>query len=798
MQSPFPARGSTVWIRQRPWQVERVTLCKHILRLDVRDRRGPLTFLAPFDRINTSTESRRPKPVSVRAGLARLVGVTGALPRWNSVNAAAHARMDLHAYQLEPALAIIRGVRRVLIADEVGLGKTIQAGLVLAELQRRQASLRALVICPANLRRQWAEEIEARFGLQCRTADQETLTAVAQSSAVGQSPWMHETIWIGSIDYLKQPHVLEGIPLLPWDVVIIDEAHDASGTTERHDICHELACRAHHVLLLTATPHSGDDSRFGRLTSLGRLQDDELLVFRRSRTAVLLLPPRRVRWLFVPSAAAEAKLLDALEAYEQALLRAAGDSRVAAAVLLLSLFRKRALSTVDALVRSLERRLEWLIAPEQGYSLDWMQPSLDFEPTPEDDVGDGERLALIADVGMRPADERTWLRRLLTLAEMARPMQTKLRRLLGLVRRTREPVVVFTEFRDSLDAVRQLLEPVRDVSVLHGGLSLQDRRRALDRFQRGDTTVLLTTDVAGQGLNLQTASRWVVVLELPWNPVRLEQRIGRVDRIGQPKSVHATLLVSRHPAESTLLTRLARRVVMARRGLGNDTLHFAAPPADTVIAMRLFGRDTEDPQPMPIRIPLCTSLVRTGRASAVVMTKRRQLLARWKGEVPHGRPAVCRPRRNTAAWLALTGPTGRAVGVFSVPIVDSEHHILERHLIVVAGLNASCLDAIAIQAAAEVAKQRLDGRRRRLESQTLTATSRAAQVRASVLRRLSAISRPEEVQTQLFSRSAVEAFEQAQRVSRRLHERSNRSGDAQIPNRLAVGAPRLELLIEVG
>ena len=103
--------------------------------------------------------------------------------------AAQPGRLEIQSYQLVPVVRALAMSRvRLLLADGVGLGKTIQAGLVLAELQRRQASLRALVICPANLRRQWAEEIEARFGLQCRTADQETLTAVAQSSAVGQSP----------------------------------------------------------------------------------------------------------------------------------------------------------------------------------------------------------------------------------------------------------------------------------------------------------------------------------------------------------------------------------------------------------------------------------------------------------------------------------------------------------------------------------------------------------------------------------------------------------------------------------
>jgi SNF2 family DNA or RNA helicase len=123
------------------------------------------------------------------------------------------------------------------------------------------------------------------------------------------------------------------------------------------------------------------------------------------------------------------------------------------------------------------------------------------------------------------------------------------RRVVRLISRTDEPVIVFTEFRDSLTVLVNRLQLLRPVSVLHGGMTAAERAEAVDRLQAGTDTALVATDVAGQGLNLQHRCRWVISLELPWNPARLEQRIGRVDRIGQQRPVHFTLLVARHDAE---------------------------------------------------------------------------------------------------------------------------------------------------------------------------------------------------------------------------------------------------------
>ena len=228
----------------------------------------------------------------------------------------------------------------------------------------------------------------------------------------------------------------------------------------------------------------------------------------------------------------------------------------------LALLRKRAFSSAKALWLSVTRRLDGLagVAPESSQlllPLDEHGESTDAdEPPPWQPVlglGDAVR-------------ERRLLTSLAEAAGTCARDESKcsvIRRLLG---RIREPIIVFTEYRDTLaHLARQIDEPV---VVLHGGLSRQDRLATLDRFARGTVRILLATDAAAEGLNLHHACRTVVNLELPWNPMRLEQRIGRVDRIGQERAVHAITLVARDTAEDLVIANLAGRLARVVATLG--------------------------------------------------------------------------------------------------------------------------------------------------------------------------------------------------------------------------------------
>src|SRR5262249_39758450 len=151
------------------------------------------------------------------------------------LSTAANARMDLLPHQLEPALAILRGRgSRVLLADEVGLGKTVQAGLILSELRARGAADRVLILTPPGLRDQWADELLDRFQMDARVMDAGALRRFAYALPVGTNPWRASPVAIASIDFVKRPEILQALLELPWDLVVIDEAHGACGPTDRH------------------------------------------------------------------------------------------------------------------------------------------------------------------------------------------------------------------------------------------------------------------------------------------------------------------------------------------------------------------------------------------------------------------------------------------------------------------------------------------------------------------------------------------------------------------------------------
>jgi superfamily II DNA or RNA helicase len=679
MHLPLPSRGSIVWLRQRRWKIESARRDHNLVRLDVVNRDQRLTFLTPFDRAAVVRPSSRPYRIHAREARARLAGLIASSFEARTPPTALDANVDILPYQLEPTLAVLDGVRRVLLADEVGLGKTIQAALAIAELKRRRPALRALVIVPRVLREQWQQELNNRFQLQAIVADRDGLERVAHEAGVARNPWTRSGIWIASADYIKQPHVLDAMPLAIWDIVVVDEAHDACGDSARHEASAELSRRARHVLLLTATPHVGDSVRFQRLVDFGRIPglDDPLIAFRRTRRSCGHTHTRRVRWIRVRPSAPGRLVLDALSAFERTVLAANSARHQDASTLLLSTFRKRALSTMSALRVSLDRRLDW-IAGQGADVVEWMQPGLRLED-PEDGRADDDCSALTADSGLEPALEKKWLRRLRALTDPALPRDSKIRYVVRVLGQTSHPVIVFTEFRHSLEALQHALArsrcSSRTVSVLHGGQGRSERLAALDRFSRGMTSVLLATDVASQGLNLQQRASWVVSLELPWTPARLEQRVGRVDRIGQTRPVHASVLVARHPAEDDLLLRLARRSLSAKEALGEDAFEGLAPPSERVVAHALLANASLVQEgPLHLR----ASQTWRGRAAIVArhLSWKRRLGVQWRT-----RDQGCtRP----AYTLLNRSVQGRALVVVSVPFADATGFVIERRLVCVA------------------------------------------------------------------------------------------------------------------
>ena len=282
--------GDAVRIRDERWRVTRrvayddVTLIE-VLGADQGNRGTHAGFLLPFEPLERLVVSETPQVVRpARWRRIARAALADATPSPLALRAAARARLAIVPFQLEPALAVTsaRGCR-LLIADEVGLGKTIQAGLIVAEVFTRETDARALVVCPAGLRAQWQGELEGRFGLPAVVLDAAASARVGTGHGPGGNPWLSLRLVVTSIDYVKRPEVIRGFEALVWDVVVFDEAHSLAGASDRAAAAAALGTRARRVVMLTATPHSGDDEAFRRLCGVGRLDE---------RSAVDRVPPQ--------------------------------------------------------------------------------------------------------------------------------------------------------------------------------------------------------------------------------------------------------------------------------------------------------------------------------------------------------------------------------------------------------------------------------------------------------------------------------------------------------------------------
>jgi SNF2 family DNA or RNA helicase len=503
---------------------------------------------------------------------------------------------------LDRALAI--DPVRLLLADGVGLGKTIEAGLIYTELKARRRVSRVLVVVPKGIQLQWVAEMRDRFG--------EEFALVGPSAIpvdVGIDPWRAFDRVVCSIDSVNPVSYREGVDPeeidkrneerfrrlvdAGWDLVIIDEAHHAAGATvgvARHEFAAALARKTRHLLLLSATPHSGKSDAFARLLSLLEIRFlDAIPLTRSTVTPYLIRTEKRGaidglgRALFQPRTTTlervpyrdrqvERKLYEAVtdyvrHGYEVAMRQGGGGS-----ILLLLLMQRLASSSTAAALDALERRLATMVFDDQ----------LRFFPEGAETWGDltGEEqvAALEKAKGAAWGNERAEVEILIDLARrvISEGPDAKARYLLDLVRRLQREesdpslkLVVFTQFVATQDMLLDMLDRAGIAAVsINGGIDLEERRIAQEGF-RTDARVLVSTDARGEGINLQFA--YVVVnYDLPWNLMRVEQRIGRVDRIGQDRAVRAFNLVLENSIDERVLTIFEQKLATILAQLGVD------------------------------------------------------------------------------------------------------------------------------------------------------------------------------------------------------------------------------------
>jgi superfamily II DNA or RNA helicase len=584
---------------------------------------GMLRVLSPPDEI-------REVPVALRACGARrwarsLDVVHPRVPDDDPPETALRALVEPLAYQWVPLLALRSGrTRRLLLADEVGMGKTVQAGFVLAELHDRMATARSLTVVPASLVGQWRDELERRFSLTATVLDSEVLAA--HTSSLEGEPAAAGDACLISMDTLRQPEVAALMERCAWHLLVVDEAHLLVPGSARHDATSRIARRAGRVLLCTATPFSGVERQDRHLLAVGRRPGGEagdrmLVVCRRASALGRTAVTQRVAWVHLSED--ERHLHAQLDAYVARAMHDTADD--AAGRLAAYLLRRRACSSMPAFTTSLRRRLDVLGSTVRGDDT-LAQPLLPLgdEHEATDDV-------LRAPAWLDLEAERACLTAIRTTAEACRGAGAKASWLARWIARCREPVLVFTEYADTLRALRPLLSPAHRVVCLYGAQTTDQRQLAVHQFCSGEADVLLATDAAAEGLNLHQRCRVVVHVDVPWSPRRLTQRNGRLDRLGQTRSVHATLLAGRGTFDLAVLNRLTERRRLVQ------TAHASAHADVAMIASRRRDRVAQE------CLRRCGPREPTHRQVAGEMLRTRVSARRWKQLAQRlGLPTGCR------------------------------------------------------------------------------------------------------------------------------------------------------------
>ena len=524
---------------------------------------------------------------------------------------------------------------RFLLADDPGAGKTIMAGLLIKELKLRQAIDSCLILVPAPLTIQWQDELlrffNESFQIIHSANDQQQLLNL----------WEREAQVISSIDYAKQDSVRERVWQRNWDLVIIDEAHKCSASTKRsvgrgdevertkrYQLAERLSKRCDNLLLLTATPHHGNDDRFAHFVRLidpdlfpephrfgeeaGRVRREILQIgednpwsLRRLKEDLKdlhgrrLFPDRHVHTVRFNLGAEEYTVYKEVTAYINEFLPRATGRRKNSVALVRTVFQRRLASSTCAIHESLLRRrnrLEDLVgeldrlSPAQrtrrlaqisGRVVDTEQDEGDLDEATRETLVDETTAAMELDqLHAEVAALRDLAARVGRVREGGR--DSKLVALRQCLERAefeelkdgRGKLLVFTEHRDTLNHLRSHLESWGySTCQIHGGMNPHDRKQAQEKF-RTNRQICVATEAAGEGINLQFC-HLMINYDLPWNPTRLEQRLGRIHRIGQSRDVYAFNFVATSSEdgqpviEGRILERLLSKLDRMRDAMGD-------------------------------------------------------------------------------------------------------------------------------------------------------------------------------------------------------------------------------------
>ena len=597
-----------------------------------------------------------------------------------------HGGVRVEDFQLVPLLKALRMPRvSLLIADDVGLGKTVEAGLILTELLLRRRIRRVLVLTPAALRDQWKEELWEKFSLSFEVIDRAATAQLRRKLGMDANPWRSFSRIIASYHYLRQPDVREqflsacatpeGSPHLPWDLLIVDECHNLMPAPfgEDSQLCQTLgliAPRFEHRLFLSATPHNGhtrsftglleilDPVRFSRTGEMGpamRERVDDVVIRRLKRDInagregprfCTRMPPRA---LTLTPNAAEAEVTAAFDAFRAAigkLVVAGSRGRRRAGTFAVEVLGKRLLSCPAAFTDSWFRTMQGMAEGAATATDMRVQERVLNQETGDDREAQQRQATAATVVGGWLRNYRDDLKaetdRIQRAVEAlgfdpdgASPTEQTptddarfdelielIERLLRLGGRFRddERLIVFTEYKTTLDYLANRLRTryrANRVLTLFGiggpsgmGATERDSVKAAFNDPDAEVRILVATDAASEGLNLHRTARYLLHYDCPWNPSRLEQRNGRLDRYGQGRdvTVHHFDSTGDDDPDIRFLARVIRKANDIRDDLGSANELF-----DRAVRRRLI--QGENPDLVQQDLDLTIDAVRTDQMS---------------------------------------------------------------------------------------------------------------------------------------------------------------------------------------
>jgi superfamily II DNA or RNA helicase len=516
----------------------------------------------------------------------------------NKILSLSNSRTRILAHQVESTHRIVNSLnQRFIIADEVGLGKTIEAGLVIKELIYRHGYSRILIVAPASLLLQWQHEMENKFNERFEVLDRRFIRRAESLGGRGSNPWQHCGKAICSLDFIKNRSFGESLASCRWDAVIFDEAHrlrrDSQRSTLAYTVAEVLSRNTRSLLLLTATPFRGKIEELYYLVRLvdknllGPFQtfynrfctDDADLAELRDRLSSVLIRrtkkevggftrrfARTVRFELYPE---ERALYDATTRYVVEEFNRAMQTENRAVGFVMTVFQKLLDSSSFALLTALANRRENLsIMLERAESV----PSPDgFDPD-DADIDDENADESVAAMARKSAaeirEEIATLDRLLALARSIE-RNKKGEKLVSLLRQLRKKgcakFIIFTQFRTTQEYLRGLLVGF-DVVLFHGSMDRDEKERAILDF-KGDAEVLICTEAGGEGRNMQFCNI-LINYDLPWSPLKIEQRIGRIHRFGQPHDVFIYNFSTRDTVAERVLEVLEKKLRLFEESIG--------------------------------------------------------------------------------------------------------------------------------------------------------------------------------------------------------------------------------------